>query len=171
MKFDYGYNFIRITFKEAEMNDSALTVGADPMLAKFPIIAYCEDTGALYTGAYDDGMVTLAAYGSGSGGGGSDTSGIVFGNITINPDTGVITCDKDLTAITSYINSGKLVILNADGNWFYFNANFTYHYMWTAVQGSSQPGDDIIIDSLVLSKTDGTWTRAATQLSGTDPDA
>lgn len=129
MKFDYGYNFIRITFKEDEMTDSALTVGADPMLAKYPIIAYCEDTGALYTGAYDDGTVTLAEYGSGSGGSGGTDIVYVPIDIDFSGDEPVVTCDIAFADVLSYMAAGKTVYLSYTSQFgtvfIYYPVNFS----------------------------------------------
>ena len=125
MKIEYGYNFIRIECVESEISDSAITVAEDPKFAEYPIIVYCTDTGALYTGAYDDGTVTLAEYGSGSGGGGGGGSDTVYVPISIDytdPSNPVVTCETALSAILSDLSAGKLVVLTSNPT------GYSYYY-------------------------------------------
>lgn len=131
MKYDLGYNFIRITFTESELSGSSLTVPEDPAFEKFPVIAYCEDTGALYTGAYDDGTVTLAEYGSGSGGGGGGGGSVVFFPISVDwtGDTPDVTTTGSIPDITAAIKAGKYVILKDVGTAHIIAA---YHFSYCA---------------------------------------
>lgn len=145
MKVDYGYNFIRITCVAADISDNKITFPEDPIFGKYPIIVYCEDTGTLYTGAYDDGDVTLSEYGSGSGGGGGDESDIVYVPISVDfsGDDPVVSCETSYNTLKGYIESGKIVYLTQsyDGGILLYSLcgyNFTYQKIeWTHMHGTS----------------------------------
>lgn len=127
MKVDYGYNFIRITCVEADISDNKITFPEDPIFGKYPIIVYCEDTGTLYTGAYDDGDVTLSEYGSGSGGGGGGSvSDIVYVPISVDYSGGdpVVSCETAPSTIFADLSAGKIVVLVQPGTYYYYPMDF-----------------------------------------------